>query len=215
MAQRPDGCTAMSLKGVGSAPLAPNAPPGRHPPPSSRRTGVVDLGGGRRLDSPLLPPRPRQAPRRPRRLRQRRTCTSATPRAVYIQEDRRYAARDGRRPPDFEPGHRAVASLRNVSPRLRPGPPAVQPLRAPVTAAVEETLDRSAAEINLWVDETPPGRAAPGWDLDPRGAAMVAEADPPAVRRARPRTADPRAHRQVRSGVSGTTAERGPGSCAG
>ena len=42
----------------------------------------------------------------------------------------------------------------------------------PVTA-VEETLDRSAAEISVWVDETRRARGA-GLDLD-HAAAMVAE----------------------------------------
>ena len=72
-------------------------------------------------------------------------------------------------PPDFDLDV-ALGSLRTFA--------ALKPARllfshfGPVTA-VEETLDRSAEEISLWVDETRRARRA-GMDLD-HAAAMVAE----------------------------------------
>jgi hypothetical protein len=72
-------------------------------------------------------------------------------------------------PPDFDLGI-ALESLRVFA--------ALQPTRllfshfGPVTA-IDETLDRAADEINLWVEETRRARKA-GMDLD-HAAAMVAE----------------------------------------
>jgi hypothetical protein len=82
-----------------------------------------------------------------------------------FQTDTRMAGYDG-----ITAGDVALESLRMFA--------ALQPTRllfshfGPVTD-IEETLDRSAAEINLWVAETRRARSA-GMDLD-HAAAMVAE----------------------------------------
>jgi glyoxylase-like metal-dependent hydrolase (beta-lactamase superfamily II) len=129
------------------------------------RTGVVDLGGGRRLESHYSPGHARHHVG---------LIDSATgdlyvgdAAGVYIQEtgDMRPATP----PPDFDLDI-ALASLRTFA--------ALRPARllfshfGPVSA-VEETLERSAAEIELWVAETRRARGA-GMDLD-HAAAMVAE----------------------------------------
>jgi glyoxylase-like metal-dependent hydrolase (beta-lactamase superfamily II) len=127
--------------------------------------GVVDLGGGRRLDSHYSPGHARHHVG---------LVDSATgdlyvgdAAGIYIQEtgDMRPATP----PPDFNL-EVALESLRTFA--------ALQPTRllfshfGPVSD-VAQTLDRSAAEINLWVAETRRARGA-GMDLD-HAAAMVAE----------------------------------------
>ena len=102
-------------------------------------------------------------------------------------------------PPDFDLDV-ALASLRTFA--------ALRPARllfshfGPVTA-VEETLDRSAAEISVWVDETRRARGA-GMDLD-HAAAMVAERDPRSATRRWPPDADPAIAAKVER-ISGTAA---------
>jgi glyoxylase-like metal-dependent hydrolase (beta-lactamase superfamily II) len=127
--------------------------------------GRVDLGGGRRLDSYYSPGHARHHVG---------LVDSATgdlyvgdAAGVYIQEtgDMRPATP----PPDFDL-ETALASLRMFG--------SLQPERllfshyGPVRA-VTETLERSAEEIRLWVDETRRARGA-GLGLD-HAAAMVAE----------------------------------------
>ena len=127
--------------------------------------GVVDLGGGRRLDSHYSPGHARHHVGLLDSASGDLYVGDAA--GIYIQEtgDMRPATP----PPDFDLGV-ALESLRTFG--------ALQPTRllfshfGPVTD-VEETLDRSAAEINLWVAETRRARRA-GMDLD-HAAAMVAE----------------------------------------
>jgi glyoxylase-like metal-dependent hydrolase (beta-lactamase superfamily II) len=129
------------------------------------RTGVVDLGGGRRLDSHYSPGHARHHVGLLDSVSGDLYVGDAA--GIYIQEtgDMRPATP----PPDFDLGV-ALESLRLFS--------ALRPSRllfahfGPVTE-VDETLDRSAAEINLWVAETRRARGA-GMDLD-HAAAMVAE----------------------------------------
>jgi glyoxylase-like metal-dependent hydrolase (beta-lactamase superfamily II) len=129
------------------------------------RTGVVDLGGGRRLESHYSPGHARHHVGLIDSLSGDLYVGDAA--GIYLQEtgDMRPATP----PPDFDLDV-ALASLRTFA--------ALRPARllfshfGPVTA-VEETLDRSAAEISLWVDETRRARGA-GMDLD-HAAAMVAE----------------------------------------
>ena len=129
------------------------------------RTGVVDLGGGRRLESHYSPGHARHHVGLIDSVSGDLYVGDAA--GVYIQEtgDMRPATP----PPDFDL-EVALESLRTFA--------ALQPARllfshfGPVTA-VEDTLDRSAAEIRLWVDETRRARKA-GMDLD-HAAAMVAE----------------------------------------
>jgi glyoxylase-like metal-dependent hydrolase (beta-lactamase superfamily II) len=128
-------------------------------------TGVVDLGGGRRLDSYYSPGHAKHHVGLVDSVTGDLYVGDAA--GVYIQEtgDMRPATP----PPDFDLGV-ALESLRTFA--------ALQPTRllfshfGPVTA-VGETLERSAAELNLWVDETRRARSA-GMDLD-HAAAMVAE----------------------------------------
>jgi glyoxylase-like metal-dependent hydrolase (beta-lactamase superfamily II) len=140
------------------------------PTPPSRiraveRSGIIDLGGGRRLESHYSPGHARHHVG---------LVDSATgdlyvgdAAGIYIPDtgDMRPATP----PPDFDLPV-ALASLRAFA--------ALQPTRllfshfGPV-AAVTETLERSAAEIRLWVDETKQARGH-GLDLD-HAAAMVAE----------------------------------------
>jgi len=128
-------------------------------------TGVVDLGGGRRLDSHYSPGHAKHHVGLVDSVTGDLYVGDAA--GVYIQEtgDMRPATP----PPDFDLGV-ALESLRTFA--------ALQPTRllfshfGPVTA-VGETLERSAAELNLWVDETRRARSA-GMDLD-HAAAMVAE----------------------------------------
>jgi glyoxylase-like metal-dependent hydrolase (beta-lactamase superfamily II) len=129
------------------------------------RTGVVDLGGGRRLESHYSPGHARHHVGLVDSVTGDLYVGDAA--GVYIQEtgDMRPATP----PPDFDLAV-ALESLRTFA--------ALAPTRllfshfGPVTA-VEETLERSAAEISLWVDETRRARGA-GLSLD-HAAAMVAE----------------------------------------
>jgi glyoxylase-like metal-dependent hydrolase (beta-lactamase superfamily II) len=129
------------------------------------RTGVVDLGAGRRLESHYSPGHARHHVGLVDSVTGDLYVGDAA--GVYIQEtgDMRPATP----PPDFDLDM-ALESLRTFA--------ALAPTRllfshfGPVTA-VEETLERSAAEISLWVDETRRARGA-GLDLD-HAAAMVAE----------------------------------------
>jgi glyoxylase-like metal-dependent hydrolase (beta-lactamase superfamily II) len=129
------------------------------------RTGVVDLGGGRRLESHYSPGHARHHVGLVDSVTGDLYVGDAA--GVYIQEtgDMRPATP----PPDFDLDV-ALESLRTFA--------ALAPTRllfshfGPVTA-VDETLERSAAEISLWVDETRRARGA-GLDLD-HAAAMVAE----------------------------------------
>ncbi len=129
------------------------------------RTGVVDLGGGRRLQSHYSPGHARHHVGLIDSVSGDLYVGDAA--GVYVQEtgDMRPATP----PPDFDLGV-ALQSLRMFA--------ALQPTRllfshfGPVTA-VAEALDRSAAEISLWVEETRRARQA-GLDLD-HAVAMVAE----------------------------------------
>jgi glyoxylase-like metal-dependent hydrolase (beta-lactamase superfamily II) len=129
------------------------------------RTGVVDLGGGRRLESHYSPGHARHHVGLVDSLTGDLYVGDAA--GIYIQEtgDMRPATP----PPDFDL-QVALESLRMFA--------ALQPTRllfshfGPVTP-VSETLERSAAEINVWVDETRRARKA-GLDLD-HAVAMVAE----------------------------------------
>jgi glyoxylase-like metal-dependent hydrolase (beta-lactamase superfamily II) len=129
------------------------------------RTGVVDLGGGRRLESHYSPGHARHHVGLVDSLTGDLYVGDAA--GIYIQEtgDMRPATP----PPDFDL-QVALESLRMFG--------ALQPTRllfshfGPVTA-VTETLERSATEINVWVDETRRARKA-GLDLD-HAVAMVAE----------------------------------------
>jgi glyoxylase-like metal-dependent hydrolase (beta-lactamase superfamily II) len=140
------------------------------PTPSGRiraveQRGVVDLGGGRRLDSHYSPGHARHHVGLVDSVSGDLYVGDAA--GIYIQETG--DLRPATPPPDFDLGV-ALESLRTFA--------ALRPARllfshfGPVTA-VEETLDRSAAELNLWVAETRRARGA-GMDLD-HAAAMVAE----------------------------------------
>jgi glyoxylase-like metal-dependent hydrolase (beta-lactamase superfamily II) len=128
-------------------------------------TGIVDLGGGRRLESHYSPGHARHHVGLVDSVSGDLYVGDAA--GVYIQEtgDMRPATP----PPDFDL-EVALESLRMFA--------ALQPTRllfshfGPVTA-VDEALDRSAAEIRVWVEETRQARKA-GLDLD-HAAAMVAE----------------------------------------
>jgi glyoxylase-like metal-dependent hydrolase (beta-lactamase superfamily II) len=129
------------------------------------RTGLVDLGAGRRLESHYSPGHARHHVGLVDSLTGDLYVGDAA--GIYIQEtgDMRPATP----PPDFDL-QVALESLRKFA--------ALQPTRllfshfGPVTA-VAETLERSAAEINVWVDETRRARKA-GLDLD-HAVAMVAD----------------------------------------
>jgi glyoxylase-like metal-dependent hydrolase (beta-lactamase superfamily II) len=141
------------------------APTPAHRIRAVERTGVVDLGGGRRLESHYSPGHARHHVGLIDSVSGDLYVGDAA--GIYIQEtgDMRPATP----PPDFDLDI-ALASLRMFA--------ALQPARllfshfGPVTA-VQDTLDRSAAEISLWVDETRRARKA-GMDLD-HAVAMVAE----------------------------------------
>ena len=128
-------------------------------------TGVVDLGSGRRLESHYSPGHARHHVGLIDSLSGDLYVGDAA--GIYLQEtgDMRPATP----PPDFDLDV-ALRSLRTFA-DLRPARLLFSHF-GPVTA-VEETLDRSAAEISLWVDETRRARGA-GLDLD-HAAAMVAE----------------------------------------
>jgi glyoxylase-like metal-dependent hydrolase (beta-lactamase superfamily II) len=129
------------------------------------RTGVVDLGGGRRLDSHYSPGHAKHHVGLVDSVSGDLYVGDAA--GVYIQEtgDMKPATP----PPDFDL-QVALESLQMFA--------ALQPVRllfshfGPVTA-VSEALERSAEEINLWVEETRLARKA-GLDLD-HAVAMVAE----------------------------------------
>ena len=139
------------------------------PTPATRirtveRTGVVDLGGGRRLESHHSPGHARHHVG---------LVDSATGDlyvgdavGIYIQDTG--DLRPATPPPDFDLDV-ALASLRTFA--------SLRPVRllfshfGPVSA-VDETLERSAEEIRIWVEETRTARSA-GIDLD-HAAAMVA-----------------------------------------
>ena len=129
------------------------------------RTGVVDLGGGRRLESHYSPGHAKHHVGLVDSVSGDLYVGDAA--GIYIPEtgDQRPATP----PPDFDLGI-ALDSLRMFA--------ALQPTRllfshyGPVDA-VAEALDRSAEEIQLWVEETRRARRA-GLDLD-HAVAMVAE----------------------------------------
>ncbi len=129
------------------------------------RTGVVDLGGGRRLESHYSPGHAKHHVGLVDSLTGDLYVGDAA--GIYVQEtgDMRPATP----PPDFDLAV-ALNSLRTFT--------ALQPTRllfshyGPV-AAVEQALDRAAEEITVWVEETRQARRA-GLDLD-HAAAMVAE----------------------------------------
>ncbi len=127
-------------------------------------TGVVDLGGGRRLESHYSPGHARHHVGLVDSVGGDLYVGDAA--GIYIPEtgDQRPATP----PPDFNLGV-ALGSLRMFA--------ALRPARllfshyGPVTA-VGEALDRSAEEIELWVEETRQARRA-GLDLD-HAVAVVA-----------------------------------------
>jgi glyoxylase-like metal-dependent hydrolase (beta-lactamase superfamily II) len=128
-------------------------------------TGTVDLGGGRRLDSYYSPGHAKHHVG----LVDSETGDLYTGDAagVYIPDtgDQRPATP----PPDFDL-EVALASVRRFA-ELRPTRLLFSHY-GPVTE-VAQTLDRSAEEIRLWVEETRRARAA-GLDLD-HAVAMVVE----------------------------------------
>jgi glyoxylase-like metal-dependent hydrolase (beta-lactamase superfamily II) len=129
------------------------------------RTGVVDLGGGRRLDSHYSPGHAKHHVGLVDSVSGDLYVGDAA--GIYIPETG--DLRPATPPPDFDLGI-ALESLRTFA--------ALRPTRllfshfGPVTG-VDEILERSAAELNLWVAETRRARGA-GMDLD-HAAAMVAE----------------------------------------
>jgi glyoxylase-like metal-dependent hydrolase (beta-lactamase superfamily II) len=129
------------------------------------QTGVVDLGGGRRLDSHYSPGHAKHHVGLVDSVSGDLYVGDAA--GVYIQETG--DLRPATPPPDFDLDV-ALQSLGMFA--------ALQPARllfshfGPVTA-VGETLDRSAEEIKVWVEETRRARRA-GLDLD-HAVAMVAE----------------------------------------
>jgi glyoxylase-like metal-dependent hydrolase (beta-lactamase superfamily II) len=140
------------------------------PTPAARirtveRTGVVDLGSGRRLESHYSPGHAKHHVGLVDSVSGDLYVGDAA--GIYIQETG--DMRPGTPPPDFDL-ETALGSLRTFA--------ALQPTRllfshfGPVTA-VDEALERSAAEISVWVQETRRARQA-GLDLD-HAATMVAE----------------------------------------
>jgi glyoxylase-like metal-dependent hydrolase (beta-lactamase superfamily II) len=140
------------------------------PTPSIRirsvdQTGIVDLGGGRRLDAYYSPGHARHHVGLVDSESGDLYVGDAA--GIYIQETG--DLRPATPPADFD-FDVALASLRLFG--------ALRPARllfshfGPVTA-VSETLERSADEMRVWVDETRRARGA-GMDLD-HAAAMVAE----------------------------------------
>jgi glyoxylase-like metal-dependent hydrolase (beta-lactamase superfamily II) len=129
------------------------------------QAGVVDLGGGRRLDSHYSPGHAKHHVGLVDSVSGDLYVGDAA--GLYIPDTG--DIRPATPPPDFNL-EVALASLRMFA-DLRPerllfshfGP----------VSAVTETLERSAGEIRVWVDETRQARGA-GMDLD-HAAAMVAE----------------------------------------
>jgi glyoxylase-like metal-dependent hydrolase (beta-lactamase superfamily II) len=128
-------------------------------------TGTVDLGGGRRLDSHHAPGHAKHHIGLVDSVSGDLYVGDAA--GVYIQETS--DLRPATPPPDFDLAA-ALASLR-VFAALRPARLLFSHY-GPVDA-VAETLDRSAEEIRLWVDETRRARNA-GLGID-HAVAMVAE----------------------------------------
>ena len=129
------------------------------------QTGVIDLGGGRRLESHYSPGHAKHHVGLVDSVSGDLYVGDAA--GIYIPEtgDQRPATP----PPDFDLGV-AIESLRMFG--------ALRPARllfshfGPATA-VDDALQRSAEEIELWVEETRRARSA-GLDLD-HAVAMVAE----------------------------------------
>ena len=126
-------------------------------------TGTVDLGGGRRLDSHYSPGHAKHHVG----LIDSDTGDLYTGDAAGVYLPDTGDVRPATPPPDFD-RETALASLRKFA--------ALRPSRlmfshyGPV-GQVGETLDRSAEEINVWVEQTRQARAA-GLDLD-HAVAMV------------------------------------------
>jgi glyoxylase-like metal-dependent hydrolase (beta-lactamase superfamily II) len=126
-------------------------------------TGTVDLGAGRRLDSHYAPGHAKHHVG----LVDSDTGDLYTGDAAGVYLPDTGDVRPATPPPDFDL-ETALASLRKFA--------ALRPSRlmfshyGPV-AQVDETLDRSAEEINVWVEQTRQARAA-GLDLD-HAVAMV------------------------------------------
>jgi glyoxylase-like metal-dependent hydrolase (beta-lactamase superfamily II) len=169
------------------------------PTPAARirtvqETGVIDLGGGRTLASHYSPGHAKHHVGLIDSVSGDLYVGDAA--GVYIPEtgDMRPATP----PPDFDLDV-ALRSLRTFA--------ALQPTRllfshfGPVTP-VAETLERSAAEISVWVEETRRARTA-GLDLD-HAAAMVAERTRQRYAALAP-DADPEIAAKVER-ISGTTA---------
>jgi len=129
------------------------------------RRGSIDLGGGRYLESHYAPGHAKHHVGLIDSLSGDLYVGDAA--GIYVQEtgDQRPATP----PPDFDLST-ALESLRMFA-GLRPARLLFSHY-GPVEA-VQETLERSAAEISVWVDETRRARTA-GLDLD-HAAAMVAE----------------------------------------
>jgi len=125
--------------------------------------GTVDLGGGRRLDSHYSPGHAKHHVG----LVDSDTGDLYVGDAAGVYLPDTGDVRPATPPPDFD-HQTALASVRRFA--------SLQPSRllfshfGPVTS-VSETLDRSAEEINVWVEETRQARAA-GLDLD-HAVAMV------------------------------------------
>ena len=129
------------------------------------QTGVIDLGGGRRLDSHYSPGHAKHHVGLVDSVSGDLYVGDAA--GIYIPDTG--DLRPATPPPDFNL-EVALASLRTFA--------ALRPERllfshfGPVSA-VAETLERSAEEIRVWVEETRQARGA-GMDLD-HAAAMVAD----------------------------------------
>jgi glyoxylase-like metal-dependent hydrolase (beta-lactamase superfamily II) len=130
------------------------------------RKGVIDLGGGRQLQTHYSPGHAKHHVGLIDSVSGDLFVGDAA--GIYIQDTG--DLRPATPPPDFDL-EVALTSLRMFA--------ALKPTRllfshyGPVDA-VEETLERSAAENRIWVEETLKARRAVGLDLD-HAAAMVAE----------------------------------------
>jgi glyoxylase-like metal-dependent hydrolase (beta-lactamase superfamily II) len=139
------------------------------PTPAARirtveRTGVVDLGGGRRLESHYSPGHAKHHVGLVDSVTGDLYVGDAA--GIYIPDTG--DLRPATPPPDFDLDV-ALSSLRTFA-SLRPARLLFSHF-GPVSA-VDETLERSADEIRIWVEETRTARSA-GMDLD-HAAAMVA-----------------------------------------